>query len=302
HRIYPSDLEVIGLNDVGTSSVRSLCNRAGRTNAQLAKHTITRIRELATLPVSRHTKGRFAMLKGVGGMNSERAAAVLSRDPVALAKILAEANAREWTRRTPVVDRHDAIAALGMRRVIETLSALTTCDEQLRYVETCFTQWRENAVSVAETALNIAKNYANVAAPGVYEAALLHNIGSLVFLMLETAEYPSVFDTHPTKLRRDRESELFGIDAAEAGAELADAWGLPTSVINTIRYLHTPESAPNAHDTVAVTALAHNIVQMERSLEADCTEALRILGLTPTALRNTVLRIHANTHADAVEI
>lgn len=108
--------------------------------------------------------------------------------------------------------------------------------------------------------------------------------------------------TRPVEKRHSREMELFGVTDCEAGAVLASAWGLPDSICITIRHLFTPGSAPSSQDTVAVTALAHHIVQMEHNLETDCVEALRILGLTHTTLRTTMLRLHAASHASAVEI
>ncbi|MDZ4860405.1 MAG: HDOD domain-containing protein [Candidatus Hydrogenedentes bacterium] len=300
HTMYPLDYEILNsVQTVGRSSSPAPSKNSALTNAQ---QTLSRVRALESLPISRHTKGRFSMLGGVGGINAERAANILSRDPIALAHVLATANAREWTCRRQIVDRHDAIRILGLSAVIETVQSLTTFDTQLRFAEPTYTAWRETAVAVAETAGNIAKNYANVAAPGIYEAALLHSIGSLALLHLDFANYPDVFNIHPAGLRRQRELELYGITESDAGSELAAAWGLPEPVLNTIRFMNTPESAPKSHDTVAVTALAHHIVQMERNLEADCTEALRILGLTQSTLRSAVLRLHATSHADAVEI
>ena len=150
--------------------------------------------------------------------------------------------------------------------------------------------------------MRIAKDYAFVGAPGIYEAALLHNLGSLALLMLDHVDYPGVYALRPSGKRREREMEIYGVTDCEAGAELARAWKLPEPIVNSIQHLLSPESAPSSHDTVAISALAHHIVQMERNLETDCTEALRILGLTHTNLHSTVLRLHATSHADGVEI
>ena len=189
-----------------------------------------------------------------------------------------------------------------MSGVLKALESLGAWEEQLRHVDAVFTQWRSTAVAVAETAAGIAKNYAFVGAPGIYEAALLHNLGSLALLILDTANYPSTHAIGPIDRRHAREMESYGVTACEAGAELAKAWNLPDPIVETIRHVLSPESASSSHDTVAVTALAHHIVQMERDLEMECTEALRILGLTKTTLRATVLRLHASSHADTVEI
>ncbi|MCC6156195.1 MAG: HDOD domain-containing protein [Candidatus Hydrogenedentes bacterium] len=301
-RLYPNEYDLCGTSQPHQAAKWISSRRVQRTNEQLTRHTITRIHELQTLPVTKHTKGRFALLDAAQGLNVDRAAEILSRDPIALARVLAEANSREWTKRRPILCRREAIQRLGMRGVVEALESLDSWESQLRSVEAAFTQWRATAVAVAETAASIAKNYALAGAPGIYEAALLHNLGSLALLVLDTANYASVYAIQPLERRHTRELELYGVTDSEAGAELASAWNLPEPIITTIRYLLDPESAPSSHDTVAVTALAHHIVQMERNLETECSEALRILGLTKSTLRTTILRLHANSHADAVEI
>lgn len=301
-RLYPGDYETCGARHTSESTAWVSAKHVRRTNEQQARHTVARIREMHSLPMTKHTQRRFTMLDAARGLNVERAANILSRDPIALARVLSEANAREWTRRRPILDRHEAIRSLGMRGVLHALESLTVWEEQLGHVDAAFTQWRSTAVAVAETAASIAKNYANVATPGIYEAALLHNLGSLALLLLDTANYPGVFALRPIERRHEHEAKLYGVTECEAGAELARVWNLPEPIVVTIQHLMNPESAPSSHDTVAVTSLAHHIVQMERSLELDCTEALRILGLTQTTLRTTILRLHASSHASAVEI
>lgn len=301
-RLYPNEYDLCGTSQPHQAAKWISSRRVQRTDEQLTRHTIARIHELQTLPVTKHTKGRFALLDAAQGLNVDRAAEILSRDPIALARVLAEANSREWTKRRPILCRREAIQRVGVRGVVEAIESLSTWEEQLRSVDEAFTQWRATAVAVAETAASIAKNYALAGAPGIYEAALLHNLGSLALLVLDTANYASVYSLRPVERRHARELELYGVTDSEAGAELASAWNLPEPIVITIRYLLNPESAPTSHDTVAVTALAHHIVQMERNLETECSEALRILGLTKSTLRTTILRLHANSHADAVEI
>ena len=279
-------------------------NTAPGPNAasHLARRTLARIRELDRAPITLHTKGRFTMLEGARGLTPERAASILSRDPVALARVLSAANAREWTRRRPIVDRHEAIRCLGMSGVVEAVESLDTWSGRLPHADSVFTQWRSTAVAVAETASRIAQQHAFAGTPGIYEAALLHNLGHLALLLIDSEGYPDMFAVRPAGPRRTHETERYGVTDSDAGAELARAWKLPEPVVVTIEYLRHPESAPSSQDTVAVTALAHHIVQMERDLETGCDEALRILGLTQSTLRATVLELHAATHAGAVEI
>lgn len=296
HRYYPD-------NYTFASSVH--CGKAESSETlsppeKSAKDTLARIRELTNLPVTRHTKSRFGLLDGVGRLNAERAAAVLSRDPIALARVLSAANAREWSRRRAIVDRHEAIRVLGLRGVVEALELPSTWEEHLRPVETTLVRWRETAVAVAETAAELAKTYGVSGAAGVYEAALLHNLGAIAFLVMDRVQYPAIFAMDPA-YRRERERSAYGIDHTLAGAELANAWGLPASIQTTVRHLYTPESATSAQDIVAIAAIAHHIYHTERSFESHCGEAMRILGISPSSLRGTLLHIRARGNACADE-
>ncbi|MBM3290730.1 MAG: HDOD domain-containing protein, partial [Candidatus Hydrogenedentes bacterium] len=164
-RYYPGEFDACGAR-------RTVADRGESDTAQ---RTLSRVRALTRAPITKHTRGRFSMLESTQGLTVERAAAILSRDPVALARVLAEANTREWTRRRPIVDRHEAIRRLGMAGVRAALESLDTWERPLHEADAVFTQWRSTAVAVAETAVGIAKVHA-VAVPGISEAASLHNL------------------------------------------------------------------------------------------------------------------------------
>lgn len=89
-------------------------------------------------------------------------------------------------------------------------------------------------------------------------AGLLHDIGSL-------AMYMQIPDSAATILRRARaeiaplhgiERETLGFDHGEVGAELMQAWHLPDSLVEAIRFHHTPEQSEQHRLETALVHLA----------------------------------------------
>lgn len=89
-------------------------------------------------------------------------------------------------------------------------------------------------------------------------AGLLHDIGSL-------AMYMQIPDSATTILRRARaeiaplhgiERETLGFDHGEVGAELMQAWHLPDSLVEAIRFHHTPEQSEQHRLETALVHLA----------------------------------------------
>jgi putative nucleotidyltransferase with HDIG domain len=76
----------------------------------------------------------------------------------------------------------------------------------------------------------------------VATAALLHDVGKIVFLVAETEGARGLYDSTPfsddTRLRH--EIAEFGVTHARASAMLAESWGLPGKTIATIALHHAP--------------------------------------------------------------
>jgi len=95
-----------------------------------------------------------------------------------------------------------------------------------------------------------------------YTAALLHDVGKLVFAVTMPERFAEVLRVRAETGRFDHvvETELLGVTHAEAGAYLMALWGLPLSLVEVVANHHRPEAAAPSDVLVAVhaaSALAH---------------------------------------------
>lgn len=126
-------------------------------------------------------------------------------------------------------------------------------------------------------------------------AGLLHDTGRIVLYNINHSLFEALVTTD-TML--DQEVDLYGCTHAQAGAWFAEEIGLPSSIVNAIKYHHKPSSAPDDMNLVSLTALAealmrtfkprveddgiwtqeHNAILLEFSLSPeDIQETCRIL-------------------------
>lgn len=113
-------------------------------------------------------------------------------------------------------------------------------------------------------------------------AGLLHDIGSL-------AMYRQIPDSAAAILRRADseitplhalEQETLGFDHGELGAELMRAWHLPESLVEAIRFHHTPQQAEQHR---LETALVHLADVIACSVREAASETGRIPPMEPAA-------------------
>jgi len=81
-----------------------------------------------------------------------------------------------------------------------------------------------------------------------YTAGLLHNIGSLGLFVAHPRTYAELLGAAKGGDLLDRERETFGIDHTEAGGWLAQSWGLPDDIQQTVITHHQPPSQNGGFD------------------------------------------------------
>jgi HD-like signal output (HDOD) protein len=81
-----------------------------------------------------------------------------------------------------------------------------------------------------------------------YTAGLLHNIGSLGLFVAHPQTYGELLGEAKGSDLLDKERETFGIDHTEAGGWLAQSWGLPDDIRQTVIAHHQPPSQNGSFD------------------------------------------------------
>lgn len=118
-----------------------------------------------------------------------------------------------------------------------------------------------HSFSASRMAYAMARKARHPRADEVATAALLHDVGKIVFLVAETDGARGLYDSMPysddTRLRH--EIAEFGITHARASAMLAESWGLPGKTIATIALHHAPtyQEVRSLEGPVADIAIVH---------------------------------------------
>jgi len=140
----------------------------------------------------------------------------------------------------------DAIVRLGMNRIFQLviMSAIVpVARHEIRGYDIPPGKLLEHSIAVAIGAEEIAQQL-NLKAPYfTFTAGLLHDLGKIVlgtFLEVDIQRVVNLAYAGEATFE-DAEAEVLGIDHAETGALLLQAWNLPESIVDAVMYHHRPE-------------------------------------------------------------
>jgi putative nucleotidyltransferase with HDIG domain len=173
----------------------------------------------------------------------------LSMDQGLTVRLLRLANSAFYGATRRVTTISDAIVLLGMRTV-RNLAMAVSCQDMLEHELSGYALregdlWRHSCCcAYAAQALAVRAKYEVV--EEAFVGALLHDIGkSLVNLHLREQFDAIIAISNDEGIPfMDAERRVLGFDHAEAGAFILEKWGLPESLVDTVRYHHSPMSQP----------------------------------------------------------
>ena len=103
--------------------------------------------------------------------------------------------------------------------------------------------------------------------PSLFTAALLHDIGKVVLGSFVDRYFEQIIAlvTEGNHSFLEAEREMLGIDHAEVGAKVAEAWNFPEDIVQAIRLHHRPEGASDDDPLTPIIYLA-NIVTLSMGI------------------------------------
>lgn len=140
----------------------------------------------------------------------------------------------------------DAIVRLGMNRIFQLviMSAIVpVARREIRGYDIPPGKLLEHSIAVAIGAEEIAQQTKVQAPCFTFTAGLLHDLGKIVlgtFLEVDIQRVVNLAYSGEATFE-DAEAEVLGIDHAETGALLLQAWNLPESIVEAVMYHHRPE-------------------------------------------------------------
>ncbi|MBT4510901.1 MAG: HDOD domain-containing protein [Chloroflexi bacterium] len=177
---------------------------------------------------------------------------VISDDPSLTSMLLKVANSALYGARREITTVQEAVVRLGfteVRKLVMDISVVNYVADMPEGLLNPIKYW-EHSIGVAICMEQI-QNMTRVMdknGPQSHVVGLLHDIGRLISSTHLKEAYESLPD-NPDELGSDWniieiERDRMGIDHAQIGAAVLDRWGLPTKIVNCVRYHHEPEVCP----------------------------------------------------------
>ena len=183
---------------------------------------------------------------------------VFQSDPALASELLQAANSAEFGFRTRIADIRHALTMLGIERTRSlvftvALHLLAPRNAGNQDIHQCWSHSFATAVIAEELGVLCQSSPPSVR----YTAGLLHDIGRLGLLLAIGPRYSDALSIRYRDLTRanEIEMELFGITHCEAGAQLAQEWGLPDALRLCARHHHS-ETTTDVGELLHITQLA----------------------------------------------
>lgn len=226
------------------------------------------------LPALPEIVARILDMLGDEDANAEVLSRHIINDPAVAARILAVANSGAMGASGRVDSIRQAIMLLGVSRVREITLATAIIDRFKAAPPFDARRLWLHSVAVAICAQEVART-AELDVDVAYTAGLLHDVGKLLLFAVDPVAYAGALRL---KSGRDidivdAEREMFGVDHAHVGGELARLWKLPEMVADAIATHHVSDvDAPENEMADAV----HVAEVLSYALDLGCGDDARV--------------------------
>jgi HD-like signal output (HDOD) protein len=245
---------------------------------------------LSKLPPFRPASLKLLAVATDGYSAMDDFAKIFTADPAMAADLLLVANSMEFGSRSRIETIRHALSFLGLERVrflASTIAVSAAVHQASR--ESVRPSWLHSiATAVIAEKLGVIHDM-----PGVYTAALVHDLGRLGLLSAGRDRYDAVLLTAFEDIEESNRLEraLFGMDHCKAGAFLSEKWGFPISLQVAMSAHHeTVAMSPQRKLVRIACRLADSLGFPEVTLrDPDLSEAqCRQAGLSPDAVRDEI--------------
>ena len=227
----------------------------------LIKRVLQDIREIPPLP---EVATRVLQMTNDPDVSAAELNKVISRDEALTANVLKLCNSAYYGLPRVISSVQQAIMYLGFQTVRNMV--LTSAMNQVYLLQDLsIYNYKRNGLSDHSSAVAIAAQVlSRKLRPGLidtaFTAGLLHDVGKIVL-----AKYLREHKDHhqpqagSPQISRSVERDLFGLDHAEVGAQIADNWNFPQELTLAIGFHHNPDEAKGRPLLAVITYLADNV-------------------------------------------
>lgn len=223
-------------------------------------------------------------------------ASVIVQDADLSARILRLVNSAYFALPTPVETISRAVTIVGTQQLRDLAMLTTACDLFHGIPPDLFnmSDFWHYAVATGVFAQGLAAHSNILHRERLFVMGVMHDLGRLVIMqhLGQQARDILLLAESRTELLSYAEQEVLGYTHADVGYELAEAWGLPASIGDAIRFHHKPMTATSHQMEAALIhlgqAMAHDLVweQGDDFPEDNIDAGLwQVTGLSPDICR-----------------
>ncbi len=212
-------------------------------------------------------------------------AQIIGKDPTLSGLVLREANSAASGARQEIGSLDIAVARLGGGRVLKIATDAHVAGQleaPLPGYLLAGSELRRHSVGAAIAAEVLIGRVKGQCSPDVIAAALLHDLGKTLLNVFLDPDASRPMIEHGTPAAAF-ERELLDVDHAEVGGYVAEAWGLPLTIVDGIRHHHHPEASTEAAVVCLADALARRLTVPdsygELAHDGNDVQAIEILGV-----------------------
>ena len=197
---------------------------------------------------------------------TDQISAVIRRDPSLTARMLRLVNSVYYGLDTPVSNIEEAVFFLGVRQIRQLATATPIIEDLQRLAGDTPFPWREFWQHCIGTALLTREVLSGVRAPNDetdYVSGLVHDMGKIVM----AAGFPEYFvevcrrTSESPLAMADVEREVLGISHDELGGLYLEHHHLPSLLVESAKFHHSPELAQDHQITVAAVQVADTLIR-----------------------------------------
>jgi putative nucleotidyltransferase with HDIG domain len=190
--------------------------------------------------------------------------ALIEQDPAIAARILKISNSALYGFPSEIESLSHAISLLGTMTVRNLVLAASMKETYRRFGLLEKLLWQHSSLAGPTAALLAACPGVGVDPEVAFTAGLMHHIGKTALANSHRDEYERVMMTVYNESRSfvEVENEIFGFNHAELGAAVVQQWGLPESLVQTIRYHHEPGMLAHLDEDVARTCALTTVTSL----------------------------------------
>jgi HD-like signal output (HDOD) protein len=221
----------------------------------------TQLGAIGTLPPMPSTFAALQIALADPGVNSNKVAAIIQRDPAVSAKVLQVCNSAFFRLPRRVSSIQQAVSYLGLstvRSMVLSAELFKPGKPLARGLD--LAQLQKHALSVAGLARFLAAD--TPWAEDAFLSGLLHDVGFLLLGRQFADPMQRALDAAATGVAlAEAEQTVVGVDHATAGAYLLGLWGLPFEVVEAVAHHETADrNGRSGFDVLSAVAIAQALL------------------------------------------